>query len=737
MPTSASELTRCRGWSPEKAGEPIDKARTRSSKINDLRSKLQRVKLEAQQIIADKQREFLKQREELERNHESAMFQLQLEEKRCKEFYRVRRDELINESNNEWSGKSRLSTHNYESGWQEQQRKGQMEFDRIGIVEQADQASLSKTTAEAGANQDGSRLPVGVRVNPVRASEGNDRNDAALISPLRETKCPLFETIRQGGAALPSLSCVGPVNTGSSTTARSPEVELSSNESASFPSAEHPTHPGSTLLKPSGDQRIAITKTVLSTEVTPVRNRSETAWHCFEMESSSSTTLDSNSYDPPDQTGLQHQTTCAEDEASFERAHSKEKALKTSEEEATSQAQPFPASFTYDTPKSCHLTCLQLASPTMGKERESMHERSVYCCNSNGSPRYQRCPHSVQRLPEIAAVINYHWMAHKASQALEDVEAVREAEADGERSSVVNVTWQQTQNVDNSMHLGTTETAEDAWHRAVNFFVPMMLKVDRPQLKPDQLLVKGNNTHTENASIIKEQSQDIYDRIKPRDLRAVTSFTQEAGYLRWTSQQRAASLKELSCAGEVPAIQCIGLAINGVDTKSHLAGRLLNFYFPTIGDDEEGSVQVLCGMSSDISRCIYQTELYQEKIPRRAHHFHIDPGERTPISIRVGVRRLVAVNLSGRNRKVELGLLAENYDELGSLADGEWNLRSLHIAWKRKKQPVKKPLGDVSTTRSEMPYRLYGSGNVTAVITGSLKPDCSAALLRRLSKAAP
>ncbi|KAL9692806.1 hypothetical protein quinque_000090 [Culex quinquefasciatus] len=128
MPPIASELTRCRGWSPEKAGEPVDQARTRTSKINDLRSKLQRVKLDAQQIIADKQLEFLKQREELERNHENAMFQLQLEENRCKEFYRMRRDELINESTKECSGKSHLSTHNYENGWQEQQRMRQTVF---------------------------------------------------------------------------------------------------------------------------------------------------------------------------------------------------------------------------------------------------------------------------------------------------------------------------------------------------------------------------------------------------------------------------------------------------------------------------------------------------------------------------------------------------------------------------------------------------------------------------------
>lgn len=130
-----------------------------------------------------------------------------------------------------------------------------------------------------------------------------------------------------------------------------------------------------------------------------------------------------------------------------------------------------------------------------------------------------------------------------------------------------------------------------------------------------------------------------------------------------------------------------------------------------------------------IARNIYRTALRRVlvKSQRRVHHYHVDPGERTPIFIRVGVRRLLVASLMGRKTKLKLGI--ERNNELGTREDEQLNLAGLQGVGGRKQQPVERPTNVVVSTISDRRFhRWYGSGNVTASTTGSLWPGCSAAL---------
>lgn len=133
-------------------------------------------------------------------------------------------------------------------------------------------------------------------------------------------------------------------------------------------------------------------------------------------------------------------------------------------------------------------------------------------------------------------------------------------------------------------------TAEDVVHRAVTISAPLVQKLDRPLQLVDQTLVKGIDKLEVNAPIIKEQPQEIYNQAKTRVLETVRPYTDKVCDLRSASQQRAASLKELSWkkANEVLATQYGSIAVNGVDTTAQLAERLLDYYFPkSEGDVEE------------------------------------------------------------------------------------------------------------------------------------------------------
>lgn len=204
---------------------------------------------------------------------------------------------------------------------------------------------------------------------------------------------------------------------------------------------------------------------------------------------------------------------------------------------------------------------------------------------------------------------------------------------------VVDATWQQTQNVYgrvkdyNPLLSWALGTAEDVVHRAVTISAPLVQKLDRPLQLVDQTLVKGIDKLEVNAPIIKEQPQEIYNQAKSRVLETVRPYTDKVCDLRSASQQRAASLKELSWkkANEVLATQYGSIAVNGVDTTAQLAERLLDYYFPkSEGDVEEDNapisakddpvlhtVQTVGRLSNKVARRVYRTVSTQVKSLRK------------------------------------------------------------------------------------------------------------------------
>lgn len=204
---------------------------------------------------------------------------------------------------------------------------------------------------------------------------------------------------------------------------------------------------------------------------------------------------------------------------------------------------------------------------------------------------------------------------------------------------VVDATWQQTQNVYgrvkdyNPLLNWAFGTAEDVVHRAVSISAPLVHKFDRPLQLVDQTLVKGIDRLEVSAPIIKEQPQEIYNQAKSKVLGTVKPYTEKVCELRQASQQRAASLKELSWkkANEVLASQYGSIAVNGVDTTAQVAERLLDYYFPKCeGDVEEDNapisakddpvlhtVQTVGRLSNKVARRVYRTVSKQVKSLRK------------------------------------------------------------------------------------------------------------------------
>lgn len=204
---------------------------------------------------------------------------------------------------------------------------------------------------------------------------------------------------------------------------------------------------------------------------------------------------------------------------------------------------------------------------------------------------------------------------------------------------VVDATWQQTQNVYgrvkdyNPLLNWAFGTAEDVVHRAVSISAPLVHKFDRPLQLVDQTLVKGIDRLEVSAPIIKEQPQEIYNQAKSKVLGTVKPYTEKVCELRQASQQKAASLKELSWkkANEVLASQYRRIAVNGVDTTAQLAERLLDYYFPKCeGDDEDDNapisvkedpalhtVQTVGRLSNKVARRVYRTVSKQVKSLRK------------------------------------------------------------------------------------------------------------------------
>ncbi|XP_053679106.1 lipid storage droplets surface-binding protein 2-like [Anopheles nili] len=204
---------------------------------------------------------------------------------------------------------------------------------------------------------------------------------------------------------------------------------------------------------------------------------------------------------------------------------------------------------------------------------------------------------------------------------------------------VVDVTWQQTQNVygrvkySNPLLTWALGTAEDVVCRAVTISAPLVQKLDRPLQLVDQTLVKGIDKLEVNAPIIREQPAEIYQQARTKVMETVKPHIEKVCELRSASQQRAASLKDLSWrkANEVLATQYGTLAVNSVDTTAQLAERLLDYYFPKSESDTDDdnvpisakddpvlhTVQTVGRLSNKLAHRIYRTVSTQVKSLRK------------------------------------------------------------------------------------------------------------------------
>lgn len=98
------------------------------------------------------------------------------------------------------------------------------------------------------------------------------------------------------------------------------------------------------------------------------------------------------------------------------------------------------------------------------------------------------------------------------------------------------------------------------------------------------------------APIIKNTPQEIYAQAKNKVIDAVQPTINRVANFKAAGQQKAASLKDLAWqkANEVLATQYGSLAVNGVDTTTALAERLLDYYFPkTDSEDEEDNGKLI------------------------------------------------------------------------------------------------------------------------------------------------
>ncbi|EDW66156.2 uncharacterized protein Dvir_GJ15704 [Drosophila virilis] len=131
--------------------------------------------------------------------------------------------------------------------------------------------------------------------------------------------------------------------------------------------------------------------------------------------------------------------------------------------------------------------------------------------------------------------------------------------------------------------------AEDCVARAVTTAAPIVNRLDRPIAYVDQTLVKGIETLEVKAPIIKDTPQEIYAQAKNKVIDVVQPHLERVVKFKAAGQQKAASLKDLAWqkANEVLATQYGSLAVNGVDTTTALAERLLEYYFPKCESDVE------------------------------------------------------------------------------------------------------------------------------------------------------
>ncbi|XP_064556202.1 lipid storage droplets surface-binding protein 2 isoform X2 [Drosophila montana] len=200
---------------------------------------------------------------------------------------------------------------------------------------------------------------------------------------------------------------------------------------------------------------------------------------------------------------------------------------------------------------------------------------------------------------------------------------------------VVNAAWDKSQDVygkvkgKNRVFNWALNAAEDCVARAVTTAAPIVNRLDRPIAYVDQTLVKGIETLEVKAPIIKDTPQEIYAQAKNRVIDVVQPHLERVVKFKAAGQQKAASLKDLAWqkANEVLATQYGSLAVNGVDTTTALAERLLEYYFPKCESDVEEdnvpvpasedpvlhTVQTVGRLSNKISRRVYRNVSRQIK----------------------------------------------------------------------------------------------------------------------------
>lgn len=160
---------------------------------------------------------------------------------------------------------------------------------------------------------------------------------------------------------------------------------------------------------------------------------------------------------------------------------------------------------------------------------------------------------------------------------------------------VVGAAWDKSQDVygkvkgRNRVFNWALNAAEDCVSRAVVTAAPIVSILDDKIQFVDQTLVKGIDKLEVTAPIIKHTPQEIYAQAKNKVIDAVQPTINRVAKFKAAGQQKAASLKDLAWqkANEVLATQYGSLAVNGVDTTTALAERLLEYYFPKTEAEEE------------------------------------------------------------------------------------------------------------------------------------------------------
>lgn len=136
--------------------------------------------------------------------------------------------------------------------------------------------------------------------------------------------------------------------------------------------------------------------------------------------------------------------------------------------------------------------------------------------------------------------------------------------------------------------------------RAISISAPIVHKFDRPIQIVDYTLAMGIDKLEENAPIIKEKPEEIYNQAKTKVFDTVKPYTEKVNELRSASLKKAASLKDMSWkkANKVLATQYGTIAITGVDTTAQFVERLLDYIFPRdLTDPEEDVGKIIRNVS--------------------------------------------------------------------------------------------------------------------------------------------